>query len=178
MPPARSPLPCLETKPPAPRKQHSSSSGKPSLTGRGAHPQLLLTYRSWAALLQANRRFLRGERAPRGLSLDHPYVIHSSWLQSFDTFIADCGLRPPGSSLVRLDLNQPFQPGNCYWRMRKRPNRPGPEPMRYITKGGKTLSEEDWARFPDGHLPSPACDSRHDDQAGSTAPLELPGATA
>jgi hypothetical protein len=157
---------------------HQRSKGTSSLTGRNADPQLLQTYRSWSALLQTNRRFLQGERIPRGLDWDQPFVVHSSWLQSFDTFLADCGLRPPGSSLVRLDLNQPFQPGNCYWRMRKRPNRPGPEPTQYISRDGKTLSVDDWIRFPGGCLPSRSHDSRHDNQAGSIAPSRALGATA
>jgi hypothetical protein len=38
-----------------------------------------------------------------------------AWRNSFDTFLADMGERPPGKTLDRLDQTKGYEPGNCQW---------------------------------------------------------------
>lgn len=70
------------------------------------------TYRSWSAMLtrclnEANPRF--PDYGGRGIK------VHDDW-KNFDSFLADMGERPEGTTLGRVDNDGNYEPGNCEWQ--------------------------------------------------------------
>lgn len=68
------------------------------------------------------------------------------WLDSFDNFVADMGLRPPGMTLERRDNNGPYSPSNCVWASRAEQSR-NTRTSKKITYDGRTLSITEWAEL-------------------------------
>ena len=68
-----------------------------------------------------------------------------AWLNSFETFFADMGKQPPGTSLDRIDNGGPYSKANCRWANpfeqagNKRNNR-------LVTMNGRTQHVQQWAR--------------------------------
>jgi len=70
--------------------------------------------------------------------------IHQPWLDSFDCFVLDMGIRPEGMTLERLDNDANYTPENCVWAPRKAQTRNRRETVK-LTHEGLTLSLADWS---------------------------------
>lgn len=68
------------------------------------------------------------------------------WLESFDNFIVDMGLRPEGMTLERLDVNGDYCPENCTWATRKQQTGNRRETLK-LTSGGVTRTLSEWAEI-------------------------------
>lgn len=65
-------------------------------------------------------------------------TVCDRWDASYEAFVEDMGLKPEGLSLDRIDVNGPYEPGNCRWADMTTQNRNRTNNVLY---GGKTLME-------------------------------------
>lgn len=72
-------------------------------------------------------------------------TICDRWLESFDNFLTDMGLRPSNEhSIDRIDYDGNYEPGNCRWATVTEQNRNRSNNV-VITYYGLTLLMVDWA---------------------------------
>lgn len=83
---------------------------------------------------------------------DYPYYggrgikICDRWLESFDNFLEDMGLRPPGMTLERKDNDGPYSKENCVWANRKTQSS-NTRSVKKITWNGETHNLSEWERI-------------------------------
>lgn len=98
------------------------------------------TYRSWVLMRwrcrPGNKRYAR-RYSDRGIS------VCARW-DSFTNFVKDMGLRPPQTTLDRIDNNASYSPDNCRWATAKQ-QAMNTCTNRYITYQGQTRTLVEWA---------------------------------
>lgn len=98
------------------------------------------TYHSWVGMVQrcTNQRHTSWpDYGGRGIT------VCERWM-TFNNFIADMGVKPPRSSIDRLDNSKGYSPGNCRWTtviLQARNRRSNV----FITANGVTRTRAEWA---------------------------------
>lgn len=72
-------------------------------------------------------------------------TICDRWLESFDNYLADMGLRPEGMTLERVDNDGPYSPENCIWASRAVQGN-NTRQVKRISYKGKTQTVSEWER--------------------------------
>ena len=70
------------------------------------------TYKSWCSMKE--RCLNSNSKLYEGYGTDG-IKIHQPWIDSFETFLEDMGVRPEGTSLDRIDPHKDYTPCNCRW---------------------------------------------------------------
>ena len=99
-------------------------------------------YRAWAqlksrCLYKSNKRY--EDYGGRGIT------VCERWLNSFENFFEDMGVRPEGLTLDRIENDGNYEPGNCRWADSETQGS-NKRNSRLITYGGETLTHAQWGR--------------------------------
>ena len=99
------------------------------------------TYNTWCSMIQRcfNSSYHGfNDYGGRGIT------VCERWSTSFENFVADMGVRPPETSIDRIDVNGNYEPENCRWASRsvqsinQRRNKT-------ITYNGETMTCGQWS---------------------------------
>jgi hypothetical protein len=75
-------------------------------------PEVKRTYNSYYSMLS---RCLNSKHKDFPNYGGRGVCVHPAWADSFESFVADMGMRPEGTSLDRKRPNGHYTPGNCRW---------------------------------------------------------------
>jgi hypothetical protein len=113
--------------------RHGHSTG----TRRTQSPE----YASWAQAIQRCHNEKDGHFADYG---GRGIKVCDRWRSSFESFLADMGPRPRGTTIDRVDVNGDYAPGNCRWATPKQQCR-NKRTNHYITLRGERLCVSEWS---------------------------------
>lgn len=83
---------------------------------------------------------IRTTRIGRGIT------VCERWLNSFESFAEDMGVRPSGTSIERLNNSEGYSPTNCVWASRQKQQR-NTRRNKLITFEGATRCISEWAEI-------------------------------
>lgn len=72
-------------------------------------------------------------------------TICERWLESYDNFFSDMGLKPDGMTLDRIDNDGPYSPENCRWATPAE-QRVNQRSCVFLEHQGKKMTVEEWGR--------------------------------
>lgn len=99
----------------------------------------LPTFKSWESMKQ---RCLNQNAPDYGNYGKRGIQVCERWVNSFDSFLVDMGVRPAGTTLDRIDPNGNYEPSNCRWATIKTQNNNQRVTKRYLFNGKEmTVSE-------------------------------------
>jgi hypothetical protein len=99
------------------------------------------TFKSWESMKQ---RCLN-KNAPDYISYGGRGIkVCNRWVNSFDNFLSDMGLRPNDKTLDRMDVNGDYTPENCRWATKQEQEQNKRNTLK-ITAFGETKTVHEWA---------------------------------
>jgi hypothetical protein len=111
-------------------------------TSASASSALRATHSSWSKIVD---RYRQWAELPRRDRPEPP--VHLAWVESFDAFVDDMGLRPGENlALTRINPKLPYRPDNCCWAQRPTSGRGRPAKWRVDYQGDSISIHEFCAR--------------------------------
>lgn len=100
------------------------------------------TYRSWNHMKQ---RCLNPNDDAYEQYGGRGITIHQPWIDSFEEFVKDMGIRPPKTTIDRIDNDGPYSPANCRWAGYEKQNNNLSSNI-LISYKGETKTCMEWAK--------------------------------
>lgn len=72
--------------------------------------------------------------------------VCSRWLESFEAFVSDMGIRPDGMTLERVDNDKDYSPENCVWASRSTQSQ-NSRNSKIISYRGESHTMSEWERI-------------------------------
>lgn len=104
------------------------SSARESTHGHSKGGKVSPTYKSWEGM-KYRCKFGIGKYGELGIK------VCDSWNESFETFLADMGERPDGTSIDRIDSTKGYYKENCRWATDTQQNRNTTKSKHWIIDG-------------------------------------------